>query len=179
MDITLTPFAWLIARAAIAHVFLYAAWMNTKDSASRESTISLTKLILGFIPEQQRHQAATLCTALGMIMMYAGGISVLLGVEGRLGALALMFVSVLGIFVHQAMGAQALIDAKGIKIEPDIKERVVSLGFSAYGANAAAGIKNIIIIGVCVLFIVNAGGEALGPWAKPWALSDIVGSWLN
>jgi uncharacterized membrane protein YphA (DoxX/SURF4 family) len=179
MDIILTPFAWLIARIAVAYVFLYAAWLNTRDSASREATIGLTQLIFGFVPKQQRHKVATLCAFLGMFMMYAGGISVLLGIEGRLGALALLFISLLGIFVHQAMGEQALRDAKDMTLGPDIKEEVISLGSAAYGANAAAGLKNIVIIGICILFILNAGGNALGPWAKPWAISDMIGIWLN
>ena len=64
MDDTLTTIGWLLARLSVAYVFLYAAWLNTRDSASLEWTVGQTQMILGFVPEAQRHQAAIICAFL-------------------------------------------------------------------------------------------------------------------
>lgn len=65
-----TTIGWLVARVAVAYVFLYAAWMNTRDAESREWTVGQTALILGFVPEGFRRQASIAAATIGMVMMY-------------------------------------------------------------------------------------------------------------
>jgi hypothetical protein len=180
MNSAATEIGWLLARAGVAYVFLYAAWMNTRNAASWNWTVGQTELILGFVPERNRSGAAVLCSVAGMAMMYGGGLSVLLGLEGRLGALALIIFSALGMAVHRVNREQALPLAKEIgTMAPAAKDKAEALGWSAYGAHVAAGLKNIALIGVNALFMLDTEGPAVGPWAKPWALSDLLGHWLR
>jgi uncharacterized membrane protein YphA (DoxX/SURF4 family) len=176
--LSMTAVGWLVARAAVAYVFLYAGWMNTRDAASRDWTVGQTALILGFIPEARRHQVAILCAILGMVMMYGGGVSVLLGLEGRAGAVALIVFSALGMAIHRANREQALKIANDLSTDPAVKDRAQALGWSAYGAHLAAGLKNVALIGVNVLFLLDGAG-GLGPWAKPWAISDALGRFVQ
>jgi uncharacterized membrane protein YphA (DoxX/SURF4 family) len=175
-----TTSGWLIARATVAYVFLYAAWMNTRDSASRTWTIGQTELILGFVPEASRHRVAVLGAVAGMVMMYGGGISILFGIEGRIGAIALIVFSAVGMQIHRVNRAQALPLANEIgAMAPTVKDQALTLGWSAYGAHVAAGLKNISLMGINALFVLDADMASAGPWARPWIVSDLAGNWFR
>jgi uncharacterized membrane protein YphA (DoxX/SURF4 family) len=166
-------------RLSVAYVFLYAAWQNTKDAAAREWTVGQTALLLDFVSEAQRRLASVICAIAGMIMMYGGGISILIGLEGRVGACALMIFSAMGMAIHRANRQLALQSAAAIGLEaPNVKDKAEALGWSAYGGHLAAGLKNISLIGINALFLLYLSDSGGGPWAKPWALSDVVGVWL-
>src|SRR5579862_3364224 len=81
---------WILARLGVGYVFLFAAWMNTRNATSRQWTVDQTELILTFLPTPSRRRVAKLCAIAGMAMMYGGGVSVLIGLEGRVGATALI-----------------------------------------------------------------------------------------
>jgi uncharacterized membrane protein YphA (DoxX/SURF4 family) len=175
-----TTSGWLIVRATIAYVFLYAAWMNTRDSASRTWTIGQTELILGFVPVANRHRVAVLGAVAGMVMLYGGGISILFGIEGRIGAIVLILFSAMGMQVHRVNRAQALPLANEIaSTAPSVKDKALTLGWSAYGAHVAAGLKNISLIGINALFVLDADMSSAGPWTQPWIVSDLTGNWFR
>lgn len=79
--------------------------------------MSQTALILGFIPVLHRPRAAVICAILGMVMMYGGGISVLIGLEGRIGSVALIIFSAMGMAIHRINRRQALPLATEIGVE--------------------------------------------------------------
>ena len=180
MNTSLSTVSWLLVRLTVAYVFLYAAWQNTKDATAREWTIGQTALLLDFMPAAQRRQASAICALAGMIMMYGGGISILIGLEGRIGACALIIFSAMGMAIHRSNRRLALQSAATIGLDaPNVKDKAEALGWSAYGAHLAAGLKNISLIGINALFLFYVGDPAGGPWARPWAVSDVVGVWLG
>lgn len=180
MNTSLSTIAWILARLSVAYVFLYAAWQNTRNATAREWTVGQTALLLGFVPTAQRRQVSVLCAIAGMIMMYGGGISILIGLEGRIGACALIVFSAMGMGIHRANRQLALQSAAAIAGEaPNVKDKAEALGWSAYGAHLAAGLKNIALIGINALFLLYLSDSAGGPWAKPWAVSDAVGVWIG
>ena len=162
---------WLIARITMAYVFLYAAWLNTRNRDSWNWTVGQTMLILGVFPEAKRHRAAVYCAIAGMIMMYGGGVSVLFGLEGRLGALALMIFSALGMGIHRVNREQALSLGKSIgAAAPAVNDQAQNLAWSAFGGHLSSGLKNVTLIGTNALFLLHGTG--------PLSISDLISHWL-
>jgi uncharacterized membrane protein YphA (DoxX/SURF4 family) len=144
--------ALLLLRLSEAYVFLYAAWQNTKNTAAWQWTVNETGLLFESFPEQRRKTLALLCSIAGMIMMFGGGISVLLGIEPRLGGIMIAAFSVMGTRIHAIRRDEALKAAQGG--DP--------MGWSAYSAHIAAGLKNWGLAGVGIaLLLTGAGGYAL------------------
>jgi uncharacterized membrane protein YphA (DoxX/SURF4 family) len=141
--------ALLVLRLSEAYVFLYAAWLNTKDAAARQWTINETGLLFQNFPEQQRKTLALLCSIAGMIMMYGGGICVLLGLEPRLGGILIAVFSLMGIRIHAIRRDEALKAANGGN----------QMGWLAYSANVAAGIKNWGLAGAGVALVLTGAGR--------------------
>src|SRR5438132_1345104 len=87
-------------RLGIGYVFLYAAWKNTENAAAWKWTTAETAVLFKDRPEAERARLAWICALAGMVMMYAGGVSVLLGLEARIGGLMLAVFSILGTRIH-------------------------------------------------------------------------------
>lgn len=150
----LSEVALLILRLSLGGVFLYAAWKNTENGAAWRWTITETSLLLRSWPADASQRLSHLCAIAGMIMMYGGGLSTLLGVEARLGALALVVFCLFGMRIHAIRRDEAKIAG----------EAGNAMGWSAYGAHIAAGLKNWALVGAAVLlFLTGAGRYALGP----------------
>lgn len=168
MESTASAIGLLVMRIAVAYVFLYAAWMNSRHKASWQWTIGQTALILGFIPETSRHRAAIIAAVMGMVMMYGGGLSILVGAEGRLGGAALIVFCALGMAIHAVNRKQALELGNEIgAAAPPLVPKAQSLAWSAYGAHLAAGLKNVALIGASAYFVLHGTGR--------WSLSDWIG----
>jgi uncharacterized membrane protein YphA (DoxX/SURF4 family) len=140
--------ALLVLRLSEAYVFLYAAWLNTKDTAAWQWTVNETGLLFQKFPEPQQKKLALLCSIAGMIMMYGGGISVLLGLEPRLGGIMIAVFSLMGMKLHAIRRDQALKAAQGGD----------QMGWVAYSANVAAGLKNWGLAGAGVALVLTGAG---------------------
>jgi hypothetical protein len=80
--------------------------------------------------------------------------------------------------IHRANREQVLKIANDLSTDQAVKDRAQALGWSAYGAHLAAGLKNIALIGINLLFLLDDAGSS-GPWSKPWAISDVLGGFLR
>lgn len=161
----------LCARLGVAIVVLYAAWQNTKNAAGREWTINNTALLFRFLPEKMRRGVAEPAAWAGLVMMWGGGLSVLAGLEPRLGAAALIVFLTLGMLIHRINRQDVIALGKEIsEAAPAMAAKANDLAWSAFGAHLAAGLKNVAMIGVNALFLVNGTG--------PWTVSDRIGAWL-
>jgi len=144
--------ALLVLRLSEAWVFLYAAWQNTKNAQAWQWTVNETGLLFQSFPDPTRKTLALLCSIAGMFMMYGGGISVLFGIEPRLGGLAIAAFSFMGMRIHAIHRAEAWKAAQAG--DP--------MGWSAYSAHIAAGLKNWGLAGAgLALTLVGTGPRDL------------------
>ncbi len=141
--------ALLVLRLSEAYVFLYAAWQNTKNAAAWQWTVNETGLLFQHLPDQRRKTLATLCSIAGMIMMYGGGISVLIGLEPRIGGILIAVFSLMGMRIHAIRRAEALKAAQAG--DP--------MGWSAFSAHIAAGLKNWGLAGAGVALLLTGSGS--------------------
>jgi uncharacterized membrane protein YphA (DoxX/SURF4 family) len=151
----------LVLRLGIGYVFLYAAWKNTENAAAWQWTNTETAILFKDRPEEERIQLAWICSLVGMVMMYAGGVSVLLGLEPRIGGLMLAVFSLLGMRIHAIRRNEA----------KEAAEAGDTMGWSAYSAHVAAGLKNWALAAGGVTFILMGAGR--------YSLTDFTGALLG
>lgn len=151
--------ALLALRIGVAWVFLYAAWRNTNRPAAWQWTQGETSLLFRGAPEPLRGRLTTSAAVIGMVMMYFGGVSALLGLEPRLGGVAIALFSLMGMRIHAIRRDEAL-QATGASTDP-------TMAWSAYGAHTAAGLKNWALIAAGLVLILVGGGD--------WVLADFAG----
>ena len=140
--------ALLVLRLSEAYVFLYAAWLNTKNAQAWQWTVCETGLLFQGLPEQTAKTLALYASLAGMAMMYGGGISILLGIEPRLGGLRIAAFSLMGMRIHHIHRDQAWKAAQAG--DP--------MGWSAYSAHIAAGLKNWGLAGAGVALVLTGAG---------------------
>jgi uncharacterized membrane protein YphA (DoxX/SURF4 family) len=151
--------ALLVLRLGVAYVFLDAAWENTKNAAAWNWTVNETALLFRNMPDDRRQKLARLCSIAGMVMMYGGGLSVLIGVEPVVGGAMLAAFSMLGMRIHAIRRDEAKQAADGGN----------AMGWSAYSAHIAAGLKNWALAAAGVAFVLVGTGrfglriDLLGP----------------
>jgi hypothetical protein len=149
--------ATLLLRFSIAYVFLYAAWQNTRNAAAWKWTVGETALLFRWAGETERPRLAFVASITGMIMMYFGGLSLVAGaflradsviVDAflRAGGAAIALFSVMGMAIHRIRREEALVAAKNGD----------AMGWSAYSAHVAAGLKNIALAGGGAYFALAA-----------------------
>ena len=152
--------ATLALRISVGYVFLFAAWKNTQNEAARNSTIDDTSLLFQNIQVSDKMRISKFCAIIGMIMMYFGGISVLLGLEPRIGGILIAVFSALGMRIH-AIKAD---DAKQAGESGNL------MGWSGYTGHSAAEVKNWGFIGSGIFFLLGGAGnygfgiDYLGQW---------------
>ena len=129
--------ALLILRLSVAYIFLYAAWKNTENVAAWTWTINETALLFRSYPDKRRRKIARLCAIVAMVMKYGGGITILLGLEPRLGGLSIAVFSLFGMRIHAIRRDEA----------KHAGEAGNTMGWSAYGAHLVAGLKNWAFVG--------------------------------
>jgi uncharacterized membrane protein YphA (DoxX/SURF4 family) len=143
----------LVLRVAIAVVFLNAAWRCTSTRAAFKQIQEETALMYPFLEPDLRHRLGDISAYIGMAMMYGGGISVLLGLEPRLGGLTLSVFSLLGLQIHRARRAMT--------VEPMMSGNMYAA--MAFAGLSASGMKNLVIIATGFLFfLIGAGKYSLG-----------------
>src|SRR2546428_10591441 len=98
---TVNTLGWLVVRLAIAYVYLYALYMNTHDRAARHWLLEHTAYLFPHTPEPRRTLLTKWAASLGMACMLLGGVSVLLGLEHRIGSLLLLVFTAAGTYQHR------------------------------------------------------------------------------
>lgn len=141
--------ALLVLRLSIAYVFLYAAWRNTENAAAWNWTVNETAILFRRLGPERRQSIAKLAALAGMAMMYGGGGSILLGVESRLGGIAITAFSLLGMRIHAIRRDEARAAGEGGN----------AMGWSAFGAHIAAGLKNWALAGAGVALLLTGAGR--------------------
>jgi uncharacterized membrane protein YphA (DoxX/SURF4 family) len=141
--------ALLMLRLGVGYVFLYAAWKNTENSAAWAWTTNETALLFRRWPDAQREKLARMCAVAGMAMMYGGGASVLLGLEPRFGGLLIATFSIMGMWIHAIRRDEAKKSG----------ETGNMMGWSAYSAHVAAGLKNWVLVAVGLVFVLTGAGR--------------------
>lgn len=141
--------ALLVLRLGIAYVFIYAAWKNTENAVAWTWTTNETALLFKNWPNAQRENLARLCSIIGMGMMYGGGVSVLVGLEPRIGGLLIAAFCLLGIRIHAIRRDEA----------KQAGEDGNLMGWSAYSAHVAAGLKNWALAAAGVFFVLVGAGQ--------------------
>lgn len=163
---TLNLLGWLAVRLTLSFLYLYALSMNIRDKAARTWLVEHTTYMFPNTPQPQRTQLANWFAVIGMIMMFLGGISVLLGLEGRIGALLLLVFTAGGIYQHKREREVAMEEAQ--KVEPFVaasaKTDFATLQWSAYSGHFSSGLKNWALCGICAGIVVWGTG--------PWSISD-------
>jgi uncharacterized membrane protein YphA (DoxX/SURF4 family) len=151
----------LILRLGIGYVFLYAAWKNTENAAAWKWTVTETAVLFKNRPEDERARLASTSALAGVVMMYGGGASVLLGLEPRLGGLILGVFSILGMRIHAIRRDEA----------KEAADAGNAMGWSAYSAHIAAGLKNWALAAAGVTFVLMGAGR--------YGFTDLTGALLG
>jgi len=151
----------LVLRLGIGYVFLYAAFKNTENAEARKAMTDETAVLFRDRPKEERDWLALICFRAGMVMMYGGGVSVLLGLEPRVGGLILAVFSLLGMRVHAIRRDEA----------KEAGEAGNPMGWSAFMAHTAAGLKNWALAAAGVTFILTGAGR--------YGLTDYTGALLG
>jgi uncharacterized membrane protein YphA (DoxX/SURF4 family) len=155
--------ASLLIRVTIGLLFVVSAYICSKDANARKAATADTVLVFPWPPEW--------FTFAGVLWMLMGGLSVLLGIFPRLGALSLTLFLIPAAMIHfrKARRAAALKDA--ILAGSDAKSSslrrdVTALGDSAVIGNFTSALKNLNLMAL-TLYVALAGTEpmliGLGP----------------
>ena len=146
MNTSTFDLAVLVLRLSVAYVMLFAAWKNTENKTAWTWTINETGIMFSNLPTEPRQKIARLSAIIGMCMMYFGGLSILLGVEPRLGGLFIAVFCLMGMRIHAIRRDEA-------KQAADAGN---AMGWSAYSAHIAAGLKNWGFVGAGLFFALLA-----------------------
>lgn len=153
----------LLIRATIGSLFVVSAYICSKDAQARKAATADVALVFARHPEW--------FTLAGVLLMLIGGLSVLLGIFPRLGALSLTLFLIPAAMIHfrKARQAAALKDAilagAGAK-SSSLRRDVTALGDSAVIGNFTSALKNLNLMAL-TLYVALAGTEpmliGLGP----------------
>jgi uncharacterized membrane protein YphA (DoxX/SURF4 family) len=166
---TLNTVGWLVVRLSMAYVYLYALYLNTHDAAARSWLVQHTAYLFPNTPEPQRTTFAKIGAIVGMAMMFLGGVSILLGLEGRIGGLLLLVFTAGGIYQHRREREVAMEVAA--RAEPFVaaagKADFSTVQWSAYSGHISSGLKNWALCGICFGFIAWGTGplSILDTWS--------------
>lgn len=151
---TLEQIGALIIRVTVGLLFVISAYVCSKDSAARQGAIADTALVFPWRTE--------LFTMAGVLLMLLGGLSVLLGIFPRLGALTLTLFLIPAAMIHfrKARQATALKDAMLAGPAGAARESITALGDSAVLGNFTSALKNLTLMAL-TLYVALAGTEPM------------------
>lgn len=152
----------LFLRAGIAFLYLYAAYMNSKDKISLQWTIENTKPLFRNTRFSEDSLLIKIFAYFGITLMYVGGLSILVGIEARLGALMLLAFTIGGTVVHSRQRG----DAKEIALKNPSNADLSSVAWSAFAAHFANILKNVCLILILLYIVFNGVGK--------YQLSDFI-----
>ncbi len=144
----LEDIAALIIRVTIGALFVISAYTCSKDAGARQGAMADTALLFPSRPE--------LFTLAGVLVMLLGGLSVLLGIFPRLGALALTLFLIPAAMIHFRKAGQAVALKDAILAGPagkssGTRQSVAALGNSAVLGNFTSALKNLAPYGADAL----------------------------
>lgn len=144
-----------LLRFAIAFLYIYAAYRNSKDQISLQWTIENTKPLFRNTKFAENISVIKFSAYSGIAIMYVGGISVLIGLEARLGALLLLAFTIGGTVIHNRQKN----DAKEIATKNASNTELSSTAWSAFAAHFANILKNISLILILAFLVLNGVGK--------------------
>ncbi|MEN3976248.1 hypothetical protein [Emcibacter sp. SYSU 3D8] len=161
---------FLILRLNIAAVFLLAAAVHSSPRGWHGLIVDTGILLRG--TPLAGPGAVKLMATVALIAMYAGALSVLIGIEPRVGALLLAPICAGGFITHLRNRDDAM--AMGNKINesapPALRDAIGHLAFTAFIGHFAAALRNVVMTSLMVfLFLAGAGN---------WIVSDHLGALL-
>lgn len=153
----LEEFASLIIRVTIGLLFVVSAYICSKDAEARSAATADTALVFPWRPEW--------FTLAGVLWMLVGGLSVLLGIFPRLGALSLTLFLIPAAMIHIRKARQAASLKETILAGPagktsGVRRDVVALGDSAVLGNFTSALKNLNLMAL-TLYVALAGTEPM------------------
>lgn len=158
---------WLVLRLAMAYVYLYALYQNTHDKAARNWLLEHTAYMFAHIEEPLRGKLAKWSAIAGMMTMFVGSVSILLGVRGRAGGLLLLLFTAGGIYQHlrEREVAMEVANRVGPLVSDAGKPDFTTLQWSAYSGHFSSGLKNWALCGICFAFFAwGTGPYSLDMW---------------
>jgi uncharacterized membrane protein YphA (DoxX/SURF4 family) len=147
----------LIIRVTIGLLFVVSAYVCSKDAGARKAATADTALVFAWKPEW--------FTLAGVLWMLAGGLSVLLGIFPRLGAVALTLFLIPAAMIHfrkarQAATLKDVILARSGGASSGVRQAVAALGDSAVIGNFTSALKNLNLMAP-TLYLALAGTEPI------------------
>lgn len=147
----------LLIRVTIGLLFLISAYVCSKDAGARKAATADTALVFPWHSE--------LFMLAGVALMAAGGLSVLLGIFPRLGALALTLFLIPAAMIHFRKAREAATLKDRILAGPagkssDGRQAVAALGDSAVIGNFTSALKNLNLMAL-TLYVALAGTEPM------------------
>jgi uncharacterized membrane protein YphA (DoxX/SURF4 family) len=161
---------WLAVRLTMAYVYLYALYLNTHNAESRGWLVQHTAYLFRKTPEPRRKTYAHFGAIAGSLMMFLGGISILVGLQGRIGGFLLLLFTAGGIYQHRREREVAMTIAESLDplVPPNGKTDFSTLQWSAYSGHLSSGLKNWALCGISFGFMT----WGTGPWS-------IIDSWAH
>lgn len=164
---------WIILRATVGYVYLYALYLNTHDKAARTWLVEHTAYLFPNVSQPLQTEIAKWFAVGGMLMMLVGGLSIVLGLEPRGGALTLLVFTAIGVYQHKR--EREVATQVAAKVQPLIPSAAnadfSTVQWSAYSGQLSSGLKNWGLCGIFALIIGLPTG--------PLVLSDRLATFLK
>jgi uncharacterized membrane protein YphA (DoxX/SURF4 family) len=140
----------LLLRLSVAVVFLSSAYACTSTRQVFARIQHESECFFPFLPTgRTKERMGRIAALIGMTMLYAGGVSLLLGIEPRLGGLDVALFSLLGLRVHQV--------SRGLALKAAMAGD--EMGIKAFSGLKASGMKNWVVAGVGLALFLDGGGR--------------------
>lgn len=146
-----------LLRLTIGILFLMGAWASGKNRHALKFTIGETALVFKSRPE--------VFAVIGIVIMGAGGLSILFGVLPRLGPLGLTVFLLFGGMIHLAKRAQAeackqaLLPALGS--DPAARGTLDELTMTAVIGHFVSALKNFALMGPTAYLVLAGAREPM------------------
>jgi len=163
----------LLLRVALAAIFLHGAWFSSRGAEARANLVTATAPVFPWRPD--------LLAYAGIVMAAGAGLSVLLGIFPRLGALLMAVFLVPAAMIHfgllrRAVALkQSIVGGLGGHSASGLRDEVEELGGSAVLGNMTSALKNLALIGPA-LYLALAGADApmLIGFGQDWQLQGLL-----
>lgn len=144
----------LLLRLSIAAAFLFAGYWCTSTRQAFAAIKHECECFFPFLPEgAAKQRMGGIAALVGMVMIFGGGISLLAGIEPRLGGLDVALFSLFGLRVHHVSHSKALVAA--MAGDP--------MGAKAVSGLKGSAMKNFVVVAAGLsIFLLGGGKYSLG-----------------
>lgn len=158
----------LVVRIGLAFLFLSAAIIHSKDIKGRSSAVHFTSLLFHGRPLAGNQGLMRALAFLSVVILYLGGLGVLLGIEVKSAAALIVWVAACGWLIHMRDGQIALETANALELRVPAEAAMIGrIRFSAFVGNASSATKNVPVMAAAILLILQGGGS--------YSLSRVLG----